>query len=83
MYEKQHEENEKLRRDLLRRNQRYAKNEQEYRKELDLLQRELRVRYGNEKDVEKTNRATIDLVYKDIEENIDSLEDKVKLLFDQ
>jgi hypothetical protein len=37
LWERQHEENEKLRRDLLRRNQRYAKNEQEYRKELDLL----------------------------------------------
>lgn len=67
---------------MLRRNQRYAKNEQEYRKELDLLQRELRVRYGNEKDVKETNMAAITLLKEDIHENIDSLEDKVRLLYD-
>jgi len=43
-YERQHEENEKLRREIIKRNLRYSKNEQEYQKQLELLQREMRVR---------------------------------------
>lgn len=44
----QDEDNEKLKDDLLRRQERYMKREQEYRKHIDELQRELRIRCGYE-----------------------------------
>lgn len=46
--ESQLEENRKIQEDLARRQDRYMKRELEYRKHIDDLQRELRVRYGYE-----------------------------------
>jgi hypothetical protein len=49
-YEQQFEANEKMRKEIIRRVERYNHNERDYRAEIKLLQRELRVRYGFEKD---------------------------------
>ena len=48
---------EKMRKEIIRRVERYNYNERDYRAEIKVLQRELRVRYGFEKDAEKTNFA--------------------------
>jgi hypothetical protein len=42
------EENEKMRREIARRTERSVKNEQEYRQEINELERELRVRTSKE-----------------------------------
>jgi hypothetical protein len=76
-YENQYEANEKMRKEIIRRVERYNHNERDYRAEIQLLQRELRVRYGYEKDAEKTNRAMMEKYKKEIEENIDNYENKV------
>jgi hypothetical protein len=57
VYETQFEENEKMRNAIIRRVERYNHNERNYRADIKLLQRELRVRYGYEKDALETNRA--------------------------
>ena len=54
-FETQFDRNEKLQKEILRRIDRYNQNEKIYREEIKLLQRELRVRYGYEKNAEKTN----------------------------
>lgn len=79
-YESQYEANEKMRKEIIRRVERYNHNERDYRAEIQLLQRELRVRYGYEKDAEKTNRAMMEKYKKEIEENIDNYENKVNQL---
>jgi hypothetical protein len=58
--ETQLEENKKLHEDLQRRQDRYIKREQEYRKHIDDLQRELRVRYGYESEAWKKNLRIIE-----------------------
>ena len=54
-YENQFEANEKMRKEIIRRVERYNHNERDYRNEIKLLQRELRVRYGFEKEALETN----------------------------
>ena len=49
-YENQSDANEKMRKEILRRVERFNNNEQDYREQIKLLQRELRVRYGYEKN---------------------------------
>lgn len=56
-YENQFEANEKMRKEIIRRVERYNHNERDYRAEIKLLQRELRVRYGFEKDALNTNKG--------------------------
>ena len=46
-----------MRKEIVRRVERYGHNERDYREEIKLLQRELRVRYGFEKNALETNRA--------------------------
>jgi len=46
-----------MRNAIIRRVERYNHNERDYRADIKLLQRELRVRYGYEKDALETNRA--------------------------
>lgn len=58
LLESQNDENTKLMEDLKRREERYGRREQEYRKHIDELQRELRVRQGYERDAEKRNKRT-------------------------
>jgi uncharacterized protein (UPF0335 family) len=48
-----------MRKEIIRRVERYNHNERDYRAQIKLLQRELRVRYGFEKDALRTNEAMI------------------------
>ena len=57
-YEEQFAENEKMKIEIARRVERYNHNERDYRNEIKILQRELRVRLGYEKDALQTNEAT-------------------------
>ena len=59
--------------DLLRRQDRYIKREQEYRKHIDDLQRELRVRYGFEHEAYKKNEKIINALKEQLHENIDGI----------
>ena len=56
------EENKKIENDIVRRHERYIMREGDYRKQIDDLQRELRVRLGFEKDADKKNRQIIGLL---------------------
>ena len=53
--ERMEEENEKQKREIARRTERYIKNEAEYRKEINELERELRVRKGFEEGANERN----------------------------
>jgi chromosome segregation ATPase len=79
-YENQFEANEKMRKEIIRRVERYNHNERDYRAEIKLLQRELRVRYGFEKDALQTNRGMFTKYQQEIGENIDNYENKVAQL---
>ena len=50
------EDNKKIEDDTNRRQQRYVEREANYRKSIDDLQRELRVRQGYEKNAQEKNR---------------------------
>lgn len=76
-YENQFEANEKMRKEIIRRVERYNHNERDYRAEIKLLQRELRVRYGFEKDALATNQGMSLKYQQEIHENIDNYENKV------
>ena len=80
--EKMQEENEKQKREIARRTDRYVKNEQEYRQEINELERELRVRKGFEENAKETNLAMIQKVNEAIIENIDNYEDQLRILQD-
>ncbi len=79
-YEQQFEANEKMRKEIIRRVERYNHNERDYRAEIKLLQRELRVRYGFEKDALQTNQGMAFKFQQEIHENIDNYENKVQQL---
>ena len=79
-YENQFEANEKMRKEIIRRVERYNHNERDYRAQIKLLQRELRVRYGFEKDALRTNEAMIAKYQHEINEKIDNYENKVAQL---
>ena len=70
--EEKNEQNEKAKREIIRRTERYNKNEQEYRKQIDLLHRELRVRKGLVPYPQATeaNKVTYERYDADINENI-------------
>lgn len=72
--EKINEENEKMRREIGRRTDRYVKNEKEYRQQINQLERELRVRKGLEPNARDTNLAEIDRIEQAIHDNIDNYE---------
>ncbi len=78
--ESQIEENKKLHEDLMRRQDRYIKREQEFRKHIDELQRELRVRFGYEQDASEKNERIIDVLLQQLHENIDGIQPKTKKL---
>eukprot|EP00347_Sterkiella_histriomuscorum_P016962 403351189 len=78
--ESQLEENKKIQEDLQRRQDRYQKRELEYRKHIEDLQRELRVRYGYETDAYKKNQRIIDALKGQLDENIDGIQPKTKKL---
>ena len=72
-----------MRKEIIRRVERYNHNERDYRAEIKLLQRELRVRYGFEKDALETNRAMFLKYQAEIGDNIDNYENQVKTLEDE
>ena len=74
------EENEKMKREIKRRTERYNNNEKEYRQEINELERELRVRKGLEENANKTNRQNIERIDQAIRENIDNYDEQLKLL---
>lgn len=78
--EEQQDANEKQEREIVRRTKRYNKNEIEYRKQIDQLQRELRVRKGYEKDAEKTNAAMQERIKTDIFKNIEDYDKELEKL---
>ncbi len=80
LLEGQLDENKKLSEDLKRRQDRYIKREQEYRKHIDDLQRELRVRYGYEPDASQKNQKVIKVLKNQLDENIDGIQPKIKKL---
>lgn len=81
--EQMQEENEKMKREIARRTERYVKNEQEYRQEINELERELRVRKGFEENADETNRKKIEAINEAINENIDNYEEQLKVLEDE
>ena len=78
--ERMQEENEKMKREIKRRTERYNNNEKEYRQEINELERELRVRKGLEENANKTNRQNIERIDQAIRENIDNYDEQLKLL---
>mmetsp|Transcript_21620 Transcript_21620/g.28946 ORF Transcript_21620/g.28946 Transcript_21620/m.28946 type:complete len:170 (+) Transcript_21620:93-602(+) len=69
------EENEKMKREIARRTERYVKNESEYRQEIGELERELRVRKGFEENADDTNQKNIKRIDDAINQNIDNYEE--------
>ena len=78
--ESQLEENRKIQEDLARRQDRYMKRELEYRKHIDDLQRELRVRYGYEQNAHEKNIDIIQRLKERLYDNIDGIQMKTKKL---
>jgi len=74
------EENKKIEDDTTRRQSRYIEREQNYRKSIDDLQRELRVRQGYEKDAYAKNRMVIDTLGNEIKKSIDNIAPKAEKL---
>lgn len=66
------EENEKQKREITRRTERYVKNESEYRTEINDLEKELRIRKGFADTNGKGDPGAVDKINGAIEENIDN-----------
>ena len=81
--EEKNEQNEKAKREIIRRTERYNKNEQEYRKQIDLLHRELRVRKGLIPNAEVANKAAYERHIQDIVDNIETHENQFDKLSDE
>ena len=79
-FDNQVEENKKLTDDLMRRQDRYIKREQEYRRHIDELQRELRIRCGFESNAAEKNTKIIKALHSQLMENIDEIQPKTKQL---
>lgn len=79
-FELQEEANSKMKAEIMRRVNRYNLNEREYRAEIKLQQRELRVRYGFEKDALKTNQAMMTKYHHEILDNIEEYDKKIEAL---
>ncbi len=82
-FENQFDVNEKLQKEILRRVERYNCNEKEYRDEIKLQMRELRVLHGYEKHAEVTNRNTMQKYKNEIHEAIEGHLEHVKQLEDE
>lgn len=73
--EQQLDANVKQEREIVRRTKRYQKNEKEYRKTIELLQRELRVRKGFEQNAKQTNDEMTDKYKNKIFKNIEDYDE--------
>ena len=81
--EEKNDQNHKARREIERRMERYNQNEAEYRKQIDLLQRELRIRKGLVPGASKANEITYTRHFDDINENIDNYDKQLEKLQDE
>ena len=77
-FESQFDVNEKLPKEIIRRVERYNRNENDYREQIKLLQRELRVRHGYEKHAEETNKTVMDKYKGEIWDNIEGYENQIR-----
>ena len=78
--QEQQEINSKIQEDFRRRKLRYLKREQEYRRHIEELQRELRIRLGYEVDATQKNEKVIEALRDELHGNIDGIQDKIKSL---
>ena len=81
--EKMQEENEKMKREITRRTERYVKNEAEYRQEINELEKDMRIRMGFSDTNGKGDQETIDRINEAICENIDNYKEQYNLLVDE
>ena len=77
------EENEKMKREISRRTERYVKNEREYRQEINELEKELRIRKGFSENFGQGDQGLIDKINGAINENIDNYQEQLHLLVDE
>ena len=86
------EDNEKMKREIQRRTERYVNNEVEYRKEIGELERELRLKkrfeewpqsWKNNAELEQKHMANVNEIDAAINANIDHYEEQLKSLEDE
>jgi ABC-type phosphate transport system auxiliary subunit len=70
----------KIHEDFKRRQLRYNKREEEYRRHIEELQRELRIRLGYEVDAHLKNEKVIEALRDELHSNIEGIQDKIKSL---
>ena len=81
--EKMRDENEKMKREIARRTERYVKNEQQYREEINDLERELQMKRREEQNTREANQANVERINQAIIDNIECYEDQLKVLQDE
>ena len=81
--EEQRDTNEKQEHEIIRRTKRYQKNELEYRQQIEILQRELRIRKGFEKNADQANQALQEKYKREIYKNIDDYDEHLQRLQDE
>ena len=81
--ERMQEENEKMKREITRRTERYVKNEAEYRQEINELEKDMRIRKGFSDTNGKGDPETIRRINEAICENIDNYKEQYNLLVDE
>lgn len=74
------DENTKLDREIKRRQERFTKNELEYRDQIKHLERELRIRYRQEPNALNTNQDINDNLFNEIHGNIDNFVTQIEEL---
>ena len=77
------EVNNKLFEDIRRRHNRYIKREQEFRRHIEDLQRELRIRAGYEVNAHEKNEKIISTLNDELQDNIGGISEKVSMLKDE
>lgn len=80
LLDSQVDENKKIQEDLRRRRERYSKRELEYRKHIDELQRELRIRLGYEKNADIKNKHINEKLQQKILDEIEGIDNRVTKL---
>ena len=77
------DENQKMKREITRRTERYVKNEAEYREEINELEKDMRIRRGFSDTNGKGDPETIDKINAAICDNIDGYKEQYNLLVDE
>ena len=81
--ERMKEENQKMKREITRRTERYVKNEAEYREEINELEKDMRIRRGFSDTNGKGDPEAIDKINTAICGNIDGYKEQYNLLVDE